>query len=166
LPASPVLRALAWHPSADAVSLLEAATDPPDVRLASLDALELMQIPEAGDALARRSAAGERLATRALARRRDPRAAEALIRMLADRDPVVALSGADGLRDLRHDEATGPLLEAVRNSDPDVAVCAAHALICMGSASAPAGLAALSAHPDADARALSASWTEALEATG
>jgi HEAT repeat protein len=164
LPSSHVLRALAWHPSADAVSLLEAATVSPDVRLASLDALELMSIAEAGDALARRAAAGERLATRALARRRDPRAAEDLMHMLADPDPLIALSGADGLRDLRHPDATGPLLESVRNADPDVAACAAHALICMGSPSAPAGLAALSAHPDSDARSLSASWTAALDA--
>jgi hypothetical protein len=164
LPSSYVLRSLAWHPSADAVGILEAATDTPDVRLASLDALELMQIPEAGDALARRAAAGERLAIRALARRRDPRAAADLLRMLADPDPLVALSGADGLRDLRHADASGPLLEAVRNADPDVAVCAAHALICIASPSAPAGLAALSAHPDADARSLSASWSAAIEA--
>jgi HEAT repeat protein len=84
--------------------------------------------------------------------------------MLADSDPLVALSGADGLRDLRHPDATGLLLESVRDADPDVAACAAHALICMGSPSAPAGLAALSAHPDADARSLSASWSAALDA--
>ena len=164
LPSSYVLRSLAWHPSVDAVRLLEAATDTQDLRRASIDALELMSIPEAGDALARRAAAGERLATRALARRRDPRAAGDLLGMLADPDPLVALSGADGLRDLRHADASGPLLDGVRHADPDVAVCAAHALICMASPSTAAGLAALSAHPDAEARALSVSWTAALEA--
>jgi hypothetical protein len=139
---------------------LEAVLDQPDIHLAAIDALELMGIPEAMDALARGSAAGDGYATRALARRRDPRAREPLLAWLADADPHLARLGADGLRDLRDPHASEALLAAASHDDPDVAVCAVHALVAIGSPEASGGLAALGSHPDERARALAARWKE------
>lgn len=100
--------------------------DDPEPHRSRIDAFERMQIPESTDALARRSANGDALATRALARLRDPRALEPVLALLADPDPAVAFRGADGLRDLRDPAATDALLAADDHPDPDVAVCAAH----------------------------------------
>ena len=124
------------------------------MHLAGIDALERMATPEATEALARRSSAGDVIATRALARLRDGRALAPLLALLAFRRCRDAFRGADGLRDLRDPAATEPLLAAVDHPDPDVAVCAAHALISMASPRTPEALARLAANPDdAGARA-------------
>jgi hypothetical protein len=159
-PSESIARAIGWHPSPEAVAALEAVLDQPAIHLAGIDALELMAIPEAMDALARRSAAGDGYATRALARRRDPRAREPLLAWLADADPHLARLGADGLRDLRDPHTSKALLAAASHDDPDVAVCAVHALVGMSSPEASGGLAALGRHPDERARALAAHWKE------
>ena len=127
----------------------------------ALARLELIPLPEAADALARRSEAGDVLAARALARRRDPRALKPLVGMLADVDAARALSGADGLRDLRHSEAGEALLAVTHHSDPDVAVCAAHALITMKSSHVSEPLEALMGSEDDEARRLSQSPADA-----
>jgi hypothetical protein len=160
-PAPAVLRALAWHPTLEAIRLLETLVQRRDLRAAAIDALELMPLPEAGDALARRSEAGDALAARALARRRDPRALRPLLGMLADADPRRALSGSDGLRDLRRYEAGQALLAATHHADPDVAVCSAHALITMHSSHVPEALESLLGSEDDEARRLGQSWAEA-----
>ena len=133
----------------------------PAMHLAGIDALERMATPEATEALARRSSAGDVIATRALARLRDGRALAPLLELLASADPATAFRGADGLRDLRDAAATEPLLAAVDHPDPDVAVCATHALISMASPRTPEALSRLSASPDPQARALAAHWEAA-----
>lgn len=159
-PSESIARAIGWHSSPEAAMALEAVLDQPDIHLAAIDALELMGIPEAMDVLARRSAAGDGYATRALARRRDPRAREPLLAWLAGADPHLARLGADGLRDLRDPHTSEALLAAASHDDPDVAVCAVHALVAIGSPEASGGLAALGSHPDERARALAARWKE------
>lgn len=157
-PTSSAITALGWHPSGAAVEAIEPLRDDPDLHLAGIDALETMQMPESADLLARRSAAGDRLATRALARARDTRALQPLLAMLADADPAAAFQGADGLRDLRDPRATEALLAAVDHADPDVAVTAAHALISMGSSRIPEALDRLAASSDEPARRLATRW--------
>ncbi len=80
-----------------------------------------------------------------------------LLELLASADAATAFRGADGLRDLRDPAATEPLLAAVDHPDPDVAVCAAHALISMASPRTPEALARLATNPDEQARALASS---------
>jgi HEAT repeat protein len=157
-------RALGWHPSEEAVAILEPVLDDPALHLGAIDALELMAIPEAREALARRSAAGDGHATRALARLRDPRARDSLLRWLLDADPQVARIGADGLRDLRDPSTGRALLDAASHKDPDVAVTAVHALVAMGSPHARTGLEALAGHPDERAQALAARWLSVIDA--
>ena len=50
------------------------------------------------------------------------------------------------------------LLDAVDHADPDVAVCATHALISMASPRTPEALERLAANPDQQARRLAAAW--------
>jgi HEAT repeat protein len=157
-PTAPAVDALAWHPSPAASALIEPLLDDPDLHLPGIDALEMMHLPEATDVLARRSAAGDLIATRALARLRDGRALEPLLALLADPDPAVAFRGADGLRDLRDPRATDALLAAADHADPDVAVCASHALISMASPRTPEALERLAASPDEQARRLATAW--------
>ena len=157
-PAAPAVDALAWHPSPAAATLIEPLLDDPDLHLAGIDALEMMHLPEATEVLARRSAAGDLIATRALARLRDGRALAPLLALLADPDPAAAFRGADGLRDLRDSRATVALLAAVDHADPDVAVCATHALISMASPRKPKALERLAANPDEQARRLATAW--------
>jgi HEAT repeat protein len=118
----------------------------------------MMHLPEATDVLARRSAAGDVMATRALARLRDDRALAPLLAILADHNPAAAFRGADGLRDLRDPRATDALLAAVDHADPDVAACATHALISMASQRTPEALERLAASPDDQARRLATDW--------
>jgi HEAT repeat protein len=158
--------ALGWHPSPAAVDAVEPSLDDPAVRLAAIDALERMAIPEATDVLARRASTGDVLATRALARMRDRRARAPLLELLASADAAAAFRGADGLRDLRDPAATEPLLAAVDHPDPDVAVCVTHALISMASPRTPEALARLAANPDPQARALAAHWEVAWDRRG
>ncbi len=160
-PTAAAIDALGWHPSPAAVDAIVPRLDDPAMHLAGIDALERMATPEATEALARRSSAGDVIATRALARLRDGRALAPLLELLASADPAAAFRGADGLRDLRDAAATEPLLAAVDHPDPDVAVCATHALISMASPRTPEALARLAANPDAQARALAAHWEAA-----
>lgn len=157
-PTAPAIAALGWHPSPAAVEAIERFLDDPELHLAGIDSLETMQLPQAAEALARRSSAGDVLATRALARHRDGRALEPLLALLANPDPVTALRGADGLRDLRDPRSTDALLGAVGHVDPDVAVCAAHALVSMASPRTPEALDRLAASPDEQARRLATRW--------
>jgi HEAT repeat protein len=160
-PTAPAVDALGWHPLPAAADLIEPLLDDPDLHLAGIDALEMMHLPEATDVLARRSAAGDLIATRALARLRDGRALAPLLDLLADPDPAIAFRGVDGLRDLRDPRATDALLAAVDHADPDVAVCATHALISMGSPRIPEALERLAANPDEHARRLATEWQSA-----
>jgi HEAT repeat protein len=153
--------ALGWHPSPAAVTAIVPSLDDPAMHLAGIDALERMATPEATEVLARRSSAGDVIATRALARLRDGRALTPLLELLSSGDPATAFRGADGLRDLRDPAATEALLAAVDHADPDVAVCATHALISMASPRTPDALARLAANPDDQARALAAHWDAA-----
>jgi len=162
-PDAPAVDALAWHPSPAAAALIEPLLDDPDLHLAGIDALEIMHLPEATDVLARRSAAGDMIATRALARLRDGRALAPLLALLADPDPAIAFRGADGLRDLRDPRATDALLTAVDHGDPDVDVCSTHALISMASPRTPEALVRLAAHPDERARELATEWQSAWD---
>ena len=155
--------ALGWHPSATAAAAIEALADASDLGLPAADALETMASSEAVEVLARRSAAGDRLATRALARMRDPRAFEPLLADLANADTEMALNGADGLRDLRDPRATEALLARAEDPDPDLAVVATHALVSMASPRIPDALDRLATHEDDKARALAARWREAWE---
>jgi HEAT repeat protein len=157
-PTALAVDALAWHPSPAAAALIEPLLDDPDMHLAGIDALETMHLPQATDVLARRSAAGDLIATRALARLRDDRALAPLVALLVDPDPAAAFRGADGLRDLRDPRATDALLAAVDHPDPDVAVCATHALISMASPRTPEALERLAANPDDRARGLASDW--------
>jgi hypothetical protein len=158
-PSAPAVDALAWHPSPAAAALIEPLLDDPDLHLAGIDALEMMHLPQATDVLARRSVAGDLIATRALARLRDGRALAPLLALLADPDAAAAFRGVDGLRDLRDPRATEALLAAVGHSDPDVAVCATHALISMASPRTPEALERLEANPDQRARKLASDWS-------
>jgi HEAT repeat protein len=160
-PTAAAIDALGWHPSPAAVDAVVPWLDDPATHLAAIDALERMNTPSASDALADRSAAGDVLATRALARLRDGRALAPLLTLLASADPATAFRGADGLRDLRDPTATEPLLAAVDHPDPDVAVCSAHALISMASPRTPEALSRLSTSPDPQAHALAAHWEAA-----
>jgi hypothetical protein len=60
-----------------------------------IDALEMMRLPEAADALAARGNAGDPLAVRALARLRDVRSGERLLALLDEPSPRVAFFGAE-----------------------------------------------------------------------
>jgi HEAT repeat protein len=157
-PTAPAIAALGWHPSPRAVEAVARLLDDPELHLAGIDALETMHSPEATEALARRSSAGDVLATRALARLRDSRALEPLLALLANPDPATAFRGADGLRDLRDPRSTSALLAAVDHPDPDVAVCAAHALVSMASPRTPEALDRLARNEDEQARALAERW--------
>jgi HEAT repeat protein len=64
-PGQAAIGALAWHPSPEAVAAIEGVLDKPDLHLAGIDALELMRIPEAADALAARAERGDALPARA-----------------------------------------------------------------------------------------------------
>ena len=146
-PTAAAIDALGWHPSPAAVDAIVPRLDDPAMHLAGIDALERMATPEAIEALARRSSAGDVIATRAspvcaMAGRWTP-----LLELLASADAATAFRGADGLRDLRDPAATEPLLAAVDHPDPDVAVCAAHALISMASPRTPEALARLCGEP-------------------
>jgi HEAT repeat protein len=165
-PTSAVVGALARHPGPEAVAVIDAVLDDPDRHLGGIDALEAMRIPEAADVLAARAAAGDALATRALARRRDGRCRDRLLAWLADPSPRVAFHGADGLRDLRDPTTADALLGAAGHVDPDVAVTATHALVSMASPHVPAALAALDRHPDDRARTLAAWWAARLAGRG
>ena len=153
--------ALGWHPSPAAVEVIVPRLDDPATHLAAVDALERMAIPEAIEALARRSSTGDVIATRSLARLRDGRALAPLLGLLGSSEPAVAFRGADGLRDLRDPAATEPLLAAIDHPDPDVAVCATHALISMASPRTSESLARLSRSPDPQTRALAEHWEDA-----
>ena len=157
-PTPEAVEALGWHPTEAAVVAVEALLGEPELHRAEIDALEAMRSPEAIEALARRSAAGDVLATRALARQRDSRALEPLLALVARSDPASARRGADGLRDLRDPASTDELLVAVGHADPDVAVCAAHALVSMASPRVPEALDRLSAVDDEQARRLATHW--------
>lgn len=160
-PTPAAIDALGWHPSPAAVDAIVPWLDDPATHLAAIDALERMAIPEATEALARQASTGDVVATRALARLRDGRALAPLLGLLVSADAAVAFRGADGLRDLRDPAATEQLLAAVDHPDPDVAVCATHALVSMGSPRTPDALARLSANPDAQARELAQHWETA-----
>ena len=155
--------ALGWHPNPAAVDVIEPTLEDPATHLVGIDALERMAIPEATEALARRASTGDVLATRALARQRDRRALAPLLELLASADAAVAFRGADGLRDLRDPAATEQLLAAVDHPDPDVAVCATHALISMASPRTPEALGRLAANADPHARALAVRWLALLD---
>jgi HEAT repeat protein len=157
-PTTSAIDALGWHPSPAAVAAIEPWLDDPAMHLVGIDALERMATPEAIAVLARRSWAGDVLATRALARFHDSRALAPLLEMLASPDAATAFRGADGLRDLRDPAATEALLAAVGHPDPDVAVCATHALVSMASPTTPEALDRLAANPDSQARALAVRW--------
>jgi HEAT repeat protein len=159
-PGQVAIAPLAWHPSPEAVAAVEGVLDKPDLHIVGIDALEVMRIPEAADALANRAERGDPLATRALARRRDPRCRDRLLAWLDDPSPRVAFYGADGLRDLRDPTTADALLRAAANEDPDVAVTATHALISMESPSVPAALDALAGHADERARFLAVRWAD------
>ena len=157
-PTPAAIDALGWHPSPAAVDAIVPRLEDPAMHLAGIDALERMATPEATEALARRSSAGDVLATRALARLARWPGLGALLELLASADAATAFRGADGLRDLRDPAATEPLLAAVDHTDPDVAVCATHALISMASPRTPEALARLATNPDPQARALASYW--------
>jgi HEAT repeat protein len=158
--------ALAWHPSPEAVAAIERVLDEPGLHLAGIDALELMRIPEAADALAARAGHGDALAARALARLRDGRCRDRLLAWLDDRSARVAFFGADGLRDLRDPTTADALLQAAHHEDPDVAVTATHALVSMASPTVAVALDALAGHLDDLARALAVRWAAKWAARG
>jgi HEAT repeat protein len=157
-PLQEAIRALAWHPSAEAVAAIERVLDNPNLHVAGTDALELMRIPQAADALAARAERGDALAVRALARLGDGRCRDRLLAWLDDRSARVAFFGADGLRDLRDATTADALLRAASHQDADVAVTATHALVSMASPTVPAALDALAGHVDERARALAGRW--------
>jgi len=165
-PGAPLIAALAWHPSPEAVVAIAPLLDDARFHLAAVDALEIMPIGEAADQLADRGQRGDALALRALARRRDARSRDHLLRWLQDSSPRVAFFGADGLRDLRDMTTAQALLRGVGSQDADVAVTATHALISMASPEVPAALAVLQGHADQRARALAAGWVSAWSRRG
>jgi hypothetical protein len=137
--ATPVLIAsLRRSPNADVIHALGCIDDPDSSRELALHidgplredamlALEQLGTNKASAILAVRAADGDLEAARALARRRDERALQPLLKHI---DGPHHRSAVIGLRDLRHHSAH-PLLARVASDDPDsnIAVIAAHGLV-------------------------------------
>jgi len=157
-PTASVAAALGWYDDDAACDALQAAAHRPDLSSAVVDALERMRGERSLDALA--ALEDDLRAARALARRRDERALEPLLRALSSDDLDVAFEGADGLRDLRSLAAAHALLSEVQaGRDDDVVACSAHALVAMKAPEAEAALAVLADTGSKCLRRLAEIWT-------
>jgi HEAT repeat protein len=101
------------------------------------------------------------LATRALARRRDPRALAPLLALLESSNDVDRLKAADGLRDLRDRAAAAPLLAALRRGGTlDFLATVLHALVSMAASETNDALALIARSDEPALRRLAAIWSD------
>jgi hypothetical protein len=157
-----IARALAAHPSRETTDALAGLLDDPDLRTAAIDALERLGSPDALDALATQSASGDFLATKALARRRDPRALPPLLQAATADDRQLVWHALDGLRDIRSPGAGDLLLDFAHSADLELAVIATHGLIAQQHSEARQAVLKLSKADDDAVRRIADSWLTAF----
>jgi len=161
-PSATLAVALGWFASDEAArALRDAAADPRTRLAAAIDGLERMASTSALDALLELARGGDRLAARALARRRDPRVRGVLMSYV-DADPDAMRDAVEGLRDLRDGAPAPILLDVVRatTDDDDLVAVAAHALVAVDAPQAPAAIEHLAAAGNPALRRLAESWRE------
>jgi len=158
-PSAPALHTLGCIDHPDSAPELGRHLDGP-LRLIALLALEQLANPQALSILADRAVGGDVDAARALARRRDERCLEPLIRMIGGPHHRKAVTG---LRDLRHPRAEDILARVVTaDQDDNVAVIAAHGLVMAKSKRAGDAAKALSRRADPHVKKLADHWLELL----
>ena len=127
--------------------------------------LETQQTAAAADALLGLWHDGVYWALRSLARRRDSRVLLNCLTLAGDTDADRALAGVEMLRDLRHPDSTGVLLDIVAaNRSADLTTVAAHALAMMRVEQAAEAFRSILPHPDQNVTLLLDRWAGQLEA--
>lgn len=162
-PTAQVLHLLGCIDHPDSAPELARHADGP-LHVDAVISLEQLGTPTALDFLADRAAAGDLDAARALARNRDRRALQTLLRNI---DGANRRSAVIGLRDLR-DPTTLEVLMRIAAEDPDdnLAVLAAHGVVMTDRAHARSAAEALRRRADPHVRKLADHWLELLARPG
>jgi len=162
VPSSNVLRTLSAIDHPDSAPEIAKHLDG-DLRFDALIALEQLANAAALDILAERATVGDLDATRALARHRDPRALQPLMRQMSGPSRRSAVTG---LRDLRHPQSADVLTE-IAGSDPhdDLAVIAAQGLVMMDPSLSRPAIEVLRRRADPDVIRLAEHWLQRMPAS-